>query len=61
MIGDVSHAEHIYIVCGELFMTDDLLELQKEIRREFSEFDTDHVMTPEEDERCWREILEVID
>lgn len=53
--------EDVSKVFKELFMTDDLLELEKEIRREFPEFDPDHVMILEEDERSWREILEVID
>ena len=50
--------EDVSKVFKELFMTDDLLELEKEIRREFPEFDPDHVMTPEEEKKFRSEILE---
>lgn len=53
--------EDVSKVFKELFMTEELFELEKEIRREFPEYDPDHVMTPEEEERFWREILETFD
>ena len=53
-----SMIEDISLVFKELFMTDELLELEKEIRRKYPEYDPDHVMTPEEEETCMSEILD---
>lgn len=53
--------EDVSKVFKELFMTDELLDLEKEIRREFPEYDPDHVMTPEEEKRFRREVLETFD
>ena len=53
--------DEISLVYKELFMTDELLELEREVKRKYPEFDPDHVMTPEEEERFWSEILESLD
>ena len=47
--------EDVSKVFKELFMTDELLELKKEIRRKYPEYDPCHVMTPEEVARFMEE------
>ena len=47
--------EDVSKVFKELFMTDELLELKKEIRRKYPEYDPYHVMTPEEVARFMEE------